>query len=201
MHLEPVLNLRYFPSQVVERQVHPEVEFQDNQTLLMEPVLICKSDQEACLIESSINSVRISIKIKKGMEIEHLLTRMLERFMALRADKFEIFRKKVAHEGYDFSFLISANHLLIYRKEELINFVLEFVAGIDKEINELKLDVINSARFAANFFTNACSNNDITKWVSIKLSQRNIENATDQEKIFQIWPFWYLSEEAKQGKK
>ena len=27
LHLEPVLNLRYFPSQVVERQVHPEVEF------------------------------------------------------------------------------------------------------------------------------------------------------------------------------
>ena len=120
--------------------------------------MICKSDQEACLIESSINSVRISIKIKKGMEIEHLLTRMLERFMSLRADRFEIFRKKPAHEGYDFSFLISAAHLLVYRKEELINFVLEFVAGIDKEINELKLDVINSARFAANFFTTACSN-------------------------------------------
>lgn len=163
LHLEPVLNLRYFPSQVVERQVHPEVEFQDNPTLLMEPIMICKSESEACLIESSINSVRISIKIKKGMEIEHLLTRMLERFMALRADRFEIFRKKPAHEGYDFSFLISASHLLTYKKEELINFVLEFVAGIDKEINELKLDVINSARFAANFFTNACSNNDITK--------------------------------------
>mgnify|MGYP000085118914 CR=1 FL=1 len=52
----------------------------------MEPVIIVKSDQEACLIESSVNSVRISIKIKKGMEIEALLTRMLERFMALRAD-------------------------------------------------------------------------------------------------------------------
>ena len=114
-----------------------------------------------CLIESSINSVRVSIKIKKNMEIELLLTRMLERFMALRADRFEIFRKKPVHEGYDFSFLISAQHLLIYRKEELVNFVLEFVAGIDKEINELKLDVINSARFAANFFTLACSNGEI----------------------------------------
>ena len=156
-----MLNLRYFPSQVVERQVHPEVEFQDNPLLLMEPILITKSDQEMCLIESSINSVRVSIKIKKGMEIEHLLTRMLERFMALRADKFEIFRKKVAHEGYDFSFLVSAQHLLIYRKEEIVNFILEFIAGIDKEINELKLDVINSARFAANFFTLACSNGEI----------------------------------------
>ena len=110
------------------------------------------------MIEGSVNSVRISIMIKKGMEIEHLLTRMLDRFMSLRADRFEIFRKKPAHPGYDFSFLISAQHLLVYKKEELINFVLEFVAGIDKEINELKLDVINSARFAANFFTQAISN-------------------------------------------
>merc|ERR1719223_273884 len=148
MHLEPVLNLRYFPSQVVERQVHPEIEFQDNAALLAEPIIIAKSDQECCLIESSINSVRISIKIKKNMEIEQLLTRMLERFMGLRADRFEIFRKKPAHEGYDFSFLIAANHLLIYRKEELVNFVLEFIAGVDKEVNELKLEVINSARFA-----------------------------------------------------
>ena len=44
LHLEPLLNLRYFPSQVVERQVHPEVEFQDNSSLLTEPIMICKSD-------------------------------------------------------------------------------------------------------------------------------------------------------------
>ena len=155
------MSLRYFPSQVVERQVHPEVEFQDNETLLNEPVLICKSDKECTLIESSVNSVRVSIKIKKGLEIEVLLTKLLERFMALRADRFEIFRKKPAHEDYDFSFLISANHLQIYRKEELVNFIIEFIAGIDKEINELKLEVINSARFASNFFTNAVTNNPV----------------------------------------
>lgn len=158
LHLEPVLNLRYFPSQLIERQVHPEVEFQDNPSLLCEPIMIVKSDQEVCMIEASVNSVRISFSTKKGKEIEHLLTRMLERFMSLRADRFEIFRKKPAHEGYDFSFLISAQHLLVYHKEELVNFVLEFIAGIDKEINELKLDVINSARFAANFYTMAVSN-------------------------------------------
>lgn len=108
LHLEPVLNLRYFPSQLIERQVHPEVEFQDNNELLCEPIMIVKSDQEMCMVEASVNSVRISFMIKKGKEIEHLLTRMLERFMALRADRFEIFRKKPAHEGYDYSFLISA---------------------------------------------------------------------------------------------
>ena len=157
--LDAVLNLRSFPSQLVERQIHPEVEFQDNPRLVMAPILIHKSEMECCLIEPSINSVRISIAIKKGLEIEHLLTRMLERFMALRADKFEILRKKPKSEDYDFSFLISADHMQKYTKAELINFVLEFVAGIEKEISEMKLNVINHARVSAGFFVNAISNN------------------------------------------
>jgi actin related protein 2/3 complex subunit 4 len=85
--------LRYFPSPLVERQVHPEVEFQDNPKLLLNPIIISRSEQEHCLIESSINSVRVSIAIKKGAEIEILLTKMIGRFMTLRADKFEILRK------------------------------------------------------------------------------------------------------------
>ena len=64
---------------------------------------------------------------------------MLERFMSLRADKFEILRKKPAHEGYDFSFLISSDHLQKYKKEELINFIIEFIHGIDREVSDLKL--------------------------------------------------------------
>ena len=68
---------------------------------------------------------------------------MLGRFLALRADKFDIIRKKAAHEGYDFSFLITDAHLVKYRKEELINFILEFVQGIDKEINDMKLSILN----------------------------------------------------------
>jgi actin related protein 2/3 complex, subunit 4 len=79
------------------------------------------------MIEASINSVRISICIKKLDEIEHLLSHMLERFMSLRADKFEILRKRSAHKDFDFSFLISDEHLLRFKKEELINFILEFV--------------------------------------------------------------------------
>ena len=157
--LDAVLNLRYFPSELVERQIHPEVEFQDNPKLVLNPIFIAKSEMETCLIEPSINSVRISISIKKGLEIEHLLTRMLERFMALRADKFEILRKKPAKEGYDFSFLISADHMQKYTKAELINFVLEFVAGIEKEITEMKLGVINHARVSAGFFVNSIANN------------------------------------------
>jgi actin related protein 2/3 complex subunit 4 len=110
-NLDAFLNLRYFPSQLVERQVHPEVEFKDNAKLLLDPVVISKSENECCLIEASVNSVRVSISIKKSAEVEILLTHMLERFMSLRADKFEILRKKPAFPEYDFSFLISDDHL------------------------------------------------------------------------------------------
>jgi len=81
--------------------------------------------------------------------------------MTLRADKFEILRKKPAHDAYDFSFLIAEEHLLKFKKEELINFILEFVQGIDKEISEMKLSVINHSRMAACFFTNGLANNKL----------------------------------------
>lgn len=128
---------------------------------MMRPLLIAKSETEKCLIEASINSVRISITIKKAQEIEILLTHMLERFLSLRADKFQIMRKKPAHEGYDFSFLITDEHLMKFKKEEIINFILEFIQGIDKEINDMKLSIINQTRIAAAFFTNALANNPI----------------------------------------
>ena len=122
-----MMNLRHFPSQLVERQVHPEVEFKDNEKLLLAPIIISKSENEHCLIEGSVNSVRVSICIKKLADIEVLLTHMLERFMALRADKFEILRRKPAYPEYDFSFLITDDHLQRFRKEELMNFILEFI--------------------------------------------------------------------------
>ena len=55
------MNSRYacFPLQEVESQVHPKFEFWDNYFLLMEPVMIHNSNQEACLIESSVNSVQM----------------------------------------------------------------------------------------------------------------------------------------------
>ena len=86
---------------------------------------------------------------------------MLERFLALRADKFAIMRKKPAHDNYDFSFLVTDEHLIKFKKEEIINFILEFIQGIDKEINDMKLAIINQSRIAAAYFTNALGNNPI----------------------------------------
>jgi actin related protein 2/3 complex subunit 4 len=146
---------------MVERQVHPEVEFQDNKNLLLAPILHARTEQERTLIEASVNTVRISVSIRKVQEIDFLLTSMLERFMSLRADKFDILRKKPAHEGYDFSFLISDEHLLKYKKEEIMNFILEFIQGMEQEINEMRLGVTNSARFACTFFQSAVANNPL----------------------------------------
>ncbi len=89
---------------------------------------------------------------------------MLERFLALRADKFGIMRKKPAYENYDYSFLITDEHLVKYKKEELINFILEFIQGIDKEINDMKLTILTQSRIAASYFTNAIANNALWWW-------------------------------------
>lgn len=127
--LDASLNLRFHPSEIVERQVHPEVEMAEKGSkLLMKPIHIAYSEHENCLIEGSVNSVRISFLIKKGDpnnpdgSVEVLLSRMYQQFLALRAERFKIFRKK-AMEGYDFSFLITEDHLTKYRKEDLINLV------------------------------------------------------------------------------
>ena len=159
--LDASLNLRYLPSQEVERQSHPEIEFRESPKLLMNPIVICRNEQEGCLIEGSINSVRISFSIKKG-DVEGLLTHMLQRFFALRADRFKIMRRIPADKDkYDFSFLITEDHLAKYKKEDLINFILEFMQGIDKEISEMKLAIINQSRIAASFFTNSLANNNV----------------------------------------
>ena len=141
--------------------MHPEVEFQDNAHLMLDPILIAKSEKEMVFIESSVNSVRVSVMIKKNDDLAALLTEMLERFMSLRADKFDILRKKPISEEYDFSFVIVADHLQKYKKEEIINFIIEFIHGIDKEISDLKILVTSHCGTAARCFVNGSSNNKI----------------------------------------
>lgn len=46
------------------------------------------------MIEPSINSVRISIKIKQADEIEHILVHKFTRFLTQRAEAFFILRRK-----------------------------------------------------------------------------------------------------------
>lgn len=70
-----------FPSRSSEYSVFPEEK-------------LVKSLKEEVLVQKSINSVRISIKIKKNDELDSLLCRKFARFMMQRAENFIILRRK-----------------------------------------------------------------------------------------------------------
>lgn len=98
--LQGALCLQAFPSQKVERQSRPEVEFpEDNPELLLEPVLVCRSESERCLIEGAINSARVSLAVKQADAVEEIIARMLLRFLMQRAEQFGILRR-IPVQGY-----------------------------------------------------------------------------------------------------
>lgn len=80
------LTLSNFASQTVERHNVPEIEAQTSPEVLLTPLHVARNDNERVLIEPSINSVRISIKIKQADEIEHILVHKFNRFLAMRCD-------------------------------------------------------------------------------------------------------------------
>ncbi|OWZ23576.1 ARP2/3 complex protein [Phytophthora megakarya] len=149
--LDSALCLRNFPSQTVERHNKPEVELQMSKELLLNPVLICRNEQEKCLIEPSINSTRVSICIKKADEIETILSHKFNRFLMQRAEQFIIMRR-VPVEGYDMSFLIVHQHLENMYKHKLIDFIITFMEDIDKEISEMKISLNARGRIVATEF-------------------------------------------------
>lgn len=51
------------------------------------------------LIEPSINSIRVSIKIKQADEIENILVHKFTRFLTQRAEAFFILRRKAIKVG------------------------------------------------------------------------------------------------------
>lgn len=60
----------------------------------MNPLTISRNENERVLIEPSVNSVRISIKIKQADEIERILCHKFTRFMMQRAESFIVLRRK-----------------------------------------------------------------------------------------------------------
>jgi len=92
--------LRNFPSQNVERHNKPEVEVRGSKELLLNPVIVSRTENERCLIEPSVNSVRVSIKIKQQDEIEEILCHKFTRFLMQRAEQFVIMRRKAAAVCY-----------------------------------------------------------------------------------------------------
>nr|CAA11175.1 actin related protein [Lumbricus rubellus] len=140
-----------FSSQVVERHNKPEVEVRTSKELLLTPVTISRNEKEKVLIEGSINSLRISIAIKRADEIEKILCHKFMRFMMMRAENFIILRRKPV-EGYDISFLITNFHTEQMYKHKIVDFIIHFMEEIDKEISEMKLAVNSRARISAEEF-------------------------------------------------
>lgn len=136
---------------MVERHNKPEIEVKSSKELILNPVVISRNEKERVLIETSVNSVRISISIKQADEIEKILCHKFTRFMMMRAESFIILRRKPI-EGYDISFLITNFHTEQMYKHKLVDFVIHFMEEVDKEISELKLSVNSRARICAEEF-------------------------------------------------
>ncbi|KAK3367127.1 hypothetical protein B0T24DRAFT_596964 [Lasiosphaeria ovina] len=151
--LTAALCLSNFASQTAERHNVPEVEARTSPEVLLTPLTIARNENERVLIEPSINSIRISIKIKQADEIEHILVHKFTRFLTQRAESFFILRRKpIKVVGYDISFLITNFHTEEMLKHKLVDFIIQFMEEVDKEISEMKLFLNARARFVAESF-------------------------------------------------
>lgn len=97
--LTAALTLSNFASQTAERHNVPEIEASTSPEVLLAPLTIARNENERVLIEPSINSIRISIKIKQADEIEHILVHKFTRFLTQRAESFFILRRKPIKVG------------------------------------------------------------------------------------------------------
>jgi len=98
--------------------------------------------------------------IKQADDLEMILCKKFMRFLTQRAENFVILRRKVAkpenqqkgEKGYDISFLITNFHIESMFKHKLVDFIIQFMEEVDKEISEIKLGVNARARVTAQEF-------------------------------------------------
>ena len=126
------------------------------------------------MIETAVNSVRVSIKVKQLDEMDAILANKFSRFLMRRAENFVVLRRKpmpvrrqpapspraifrtrsspahlggaVGAQGYDVSFLLTNFNLEAMWKHKLIDFVVQFMEEIDSEISQMKIQVNERAR-------------------------------------------------------
>jgi len=91
--LTAALSLSNFASQTSERHNVPEIEAASSPEVLLNPLVISRNENEKVLIEPSVNSVRVSIKIKQADEIENILVHKFTRFLTQRAEAFFVLRR------------------------------------------------------------------------------------------------------------
>ncbi|KIW57309.1 hypothetical protein PV05_05877 [Exophiala xenobiotica] len=149
--LTAALALSNFASQASERHNVPEIEAASSPEVLLNPLTVARNENEKVFIEPSVNSVRVSIRIKQADEIENILVHKFTRFLTQRAESFFILRRKPV-KGYDISFLITNTHTEEMLKHKLVDFIIQFMEEVDKEISEMKLFLNARARFVAESF-------------------------------------------------
>ncbi|KUL91843.1 hypothetical protein ZTR_01280 [Talaromyces verruculosus] len=149
--LTAALSVSNFASQTSERHNVPEIEAASSPEVLLNPLTVARNESERVLIEPSVNSVRVSIRIKQADEIENILVHKFTRFLTQRAESFFILRRKPVR-GYDISFLITNFHTEAMLKHKLVDFIIQFMEEVDKEISEMKLFLNARARFVAESF-------------------------------------------------
>jgi actin related protein 2/3 complex subunit 4 len=67
-----------------------------------------------------------------------------------RANILNILRKE-PKKGFDISFLITNFHLENYKKEDIIDFIIEFIQDFSKEITDMKMTVNSQSRFVTTY--------------------------------------------------
>ena len=118
---------------------YPAVETRHNREYLLNPLIIARNEHVKCLLEASMNSLRISFRMGIHDAMEDVLFERAFRFLHLRAEDFGILRRKAVN-GYHLSFLITHTHLSTqFRKVMLVDGILQTVLEMDKLISELKL--------------------------------------------------------------
>jgi len=119
--------------------------------LILQPLVIARDSDQKCMIEASVNAVRVSIRIKQSDALDTVIVEKFSRFLAMRADEFEILRRKPV-DGYNISFLITNFHLEALKKDAIVDFIIHFMKVIDAEVSSLKLNVNARARAVAQMY-------------------------------------------------
>ncbi|GIQ85854.1 actin-related protein 2/3 complex subunit 4, partial [Kipferlia bialata] len=99
------------------------VELPSSESTLMQPVVVSRSASEKVLIEGSINSVRISLLIKKMDSVDTMLATRFSQFLIHRADQLRILRREPM-PGYDLSFLVTSDLVDRLGRTRIINFIM-----------------------------------------------------------------------------
>jgi actin related protein 2/3 complex subunit 4 len=154
--LHAAICLTNYPSQAVERHNKPEVEAMTSDELLMNPITICRGDEERTLIETSINSVRVSCSFKKGDAFARLIAEKYVGFLEQRAEKFHILRRKPI-DGYDISFLITNDEAETMHKHKVVDFIIQFISDVEADITAMKMATSHRFRKAAVLWFQATS--------------------------------------------